>query len=104
MESTIFEQTFDKWNWKEIRHCPGRFIFAEGRSRLTSGEITAIEIKVYKFKSEKIVDEISAAQFDTGGRLISYMKEDYQLLHTLNNKDGFTGKLHQLGIVLPNIE
>lgn len=103
-ESTTFEQVFDKWNWKEIHHCPGRFIFAEGRSRLTAEEIIGIDIKIYKFKSEMGVDEILVAKFATGGGLISYIKEDHQFLHTLNNEDGLMRKLHQLGIVLPNID
>jgi hypothetical protein len=102
LESTTFEQAFDKWNWKEIRNCPGRFIFARGRSRLTCGEITGIEIKIYKFKSEQVVDEILVARVDTGGGLVSYVKEDCQFLHTLNNEDGFTRKLRQLEIVLPD--
>lgn len=100
----IFEQTFDKWNWTEIRNCPGRFIFAAGRSRLTAEEITGIEIKADKFTSEKAGDEILVVKFDTGGGLISYIKEDYQFLHTLNNEDGFTRKLQQLRIVLPHNE
>ena len=102
LESPTFEQVFDKWNWKEIRHCPGRFIFARGRSRLTCEEIIGIEIKIYKFKSEKVVDEILVARFATGGGLVSYVKEEHQFLHTLNNEDGFTRKLHQLGIALPD--
>lgn len=102
LESTTFEQVFDKWNWSEIRNCPGRFIFADGRSRLTVEEIIEIETEVYQFRSEKIADKILVARFDTGGGLISYIKEDDQLLHTLNNKDGFTRKLHHLGVVLPD--
>ncbi len=103
-ESITFEQIFDKWSWREIRHCPGRFIFAEGRSGLTAEEIVGIEIKVYKFKFEKTVDEIFIAELGTGGGLISYIKEDDRFLHTLNNADGFRRKLDQLGIVLPHPE
>ena len=52
LESTTFEQIFDKWNWKENRNCPDRFIYAEGRSRLASEEITGIEIKVSKYRTK----------------------------------------------------
>ena len=104
LEPTIFEQIFDKWDWSEIRHCPGRFIFVEGRSKLSPEEIIGIEIEVYKFRSEGIADEILTARFNTGGGLISYIKEDNQFLHSLNNEDGFRRKLCQIGIVLPGAE
>jgi hypothetical protein len=104
LEPTIFDQIFDKWDWSEIRHCPGRFIFAEGRSKLSSEEIIGIKIEVYKFRSEKITDETLVVRFDTGGGLISYIKEDDQFLHSLNNEDGFRRKLRQLEIVLPDTE
>jgi len=75
VEATNFEQAFVQWNWKPIRNCPGRFIFAEGRSRLIAEEIAGIKIKTYEFRSEKVPDKVLVAKFNTGGGLISYLKE-----------------------------
>jgi len=36
----------------------------------------------------------------TDGGLIAYQQTDGRLIHTLNTPDGFSRKLHQLGITL----
>ena len=42
-------------------------------------------------------DPVIVTPFDDGG-LISYRKADGMFLHTLNTREGFERKLHQLGI------
>lgn len=42
-------------------------------------------------------DPVIVTPFEDGG-LISYRKADGMFLHTLNTRDGFERKLHQLGI------
>jgi hypothetical protein len=45
-------------------------------------------------------DAVLVAKFPDGG-LISYMREDDTVMHTLNTPDGLARKLRQLGIAHP---
>lgn len=101
---TVFERIFNKWEWRPIRNCPGRFTFTDGSTDLTVEEILDAKIKTYKFKSAKVTDEVLVAAFFTGGGLISYAKEGGLFLHTLNNRDGFRRKLRQMEIALPETD
>ena len=94
-----FEQIFERWNWRQIRNCPGRFALIGGRSKLTVEEIVEAEVEVYNFISPKASDEISVVKFSDGG-FISYHKPDNEFLHTLNTHEGFFRKLKQLEINL----
>jgi len=51
------------------------------------------------FLSPKAKDCVLVAPLEDGG-LISYRQTDGRLLHTLNTPEGFSRKLHQLGITL----
>lgn len=101
-EPTSFQAVFDKWSWKEIRNCPGRFIFAEGVGKLTLNEIVGENLPVYEFETRMASDKVQVLEFgNDGGGLISFVKNDDKFLHTLNTEAGFARKLRQLEIFLP---
>ncbi len=100
-KAVVFQEVFDEWNWKPIRNCPGRFIFAEGSTELTVNDIARVKLPVYEFETEVVPDKVIIIEFGDGGGLISYIKNAGKFLHTLNNEDGFARKLRQLKIVLP---
>jgi hypothetical protein len=93
-----FEQIFNKWRWKPIRNCPGRYVFADGASPLTVSEIAGSDLPVSEHSSETVPDQIIVRKFAGGGGMISYRKSADSYLHTLNDTEGFTRKLAQLGI------
>jgi hypothetical protein len=93
---TIFQTVFERWTWKPIRNCPGRYIFAEGVSRLSVEELVGRGLPVFEFASEIVPDRMLVMKFDDGGGIISYKKERGCLLHTLNDTEGFTRKIGQL--------
>ena len=97
-ERSTFQKVFDKWNWKPIRNCPGRYIFAEGVSQLTVGEIAVPDLQVLEFNSEVVPDRVLVMKFDDGGGIISYHKNEGCFLHTLNDDEGLRRKLKQLEI------
>lgn len=98
-EEKTFREVFNRWTWKPIRHCPGRYIFAEGVSRLTAGELTEGNFPVLELSTEIAADKVIVMKFDDGsGGIISYKKDDSFFLHTLNDAEGFARKLAQLRI------
>lgn len=99
-EPTCFQTVFDTWSWKEIRNCPGRFIFAEGTSKLTLNEIVGANLPVYEFETRIAPDKVLVIEFGNDGGLISFVKNDGKFLHTLNTEAGFARKLRQLEISL----
>lgn len=99
---TTFQTVFDRWTWKPIRNCPGRYIFAEGASRLPVAAIVPHDFPVFEFAPEIVPDRVLVMKFDDGGGIISYKKEDGYLLHTLNDDEGFSRKIRQLRIEIRN--
>ena len=51
------------------------------------------------FVSPEAKDDVLVVPLEDGG-LISYRQTDGRLFHTLNTPEGFSRKLHQLGITL----
>ena len=67
-------------------------------SRLpVSALIADIPATIYGVRAAR--DPVLVVAFTDGG-LISYLREDGTLMHTLNTSDGFYRKLRQLGIEL----
>ncbi|MGB7923426.1 MAG: hypothetical protein WCF57_09295 [Pyrinomonadaceae bacterium] len=95
-----FNQLLERWDWKPIRNCPGRFILSAGKAGLSPEELLgeAVEVGVHHVDAAK--DTVLVAALDGGG-LISYKKPDGSFVHTLNTPEGFRRKLQQLGISLP---
>lgn len=90
----------EKWVWKPIRNCPGRYVLQGGRPDLSPQEIVGNEIQISAYRTSTAKDTVLVAAIEGGG-LISYQRQDGTFLHTLNTPEGFARKLRQLGIPLP---
>ena len=100
-DSTIFQQVFERWAWKPIRNCPGRYIFAPGAVSLTVNEIASGDFFVFDAESDVVPDTFLVMKFgDDSGGLISYRKSENSFLHTLGDEAGFLKKLKQLKVNL----
>lgn len=88
-----------RWPWKAIPNCPGRFVLATGERAVPFATLLGPDHRVHEFRSEKARDLVLVAPLEDGG-LISYVREDGSVVHTLNTLDGFARKLADLGIVL----
>lgn len=93
---TTFEKVFGGGNWKPIRNCPGRFVMIGGRSDLPIEKIVESKNPVIEFSTEIIPDKVLTLEFEDGGGIISYAKDDGKFIHTLNTQEGFKRKLDQL--------
>jgi hypothetical protein len=93
-----FERLLSTWSWQPIRNCPGRFTLVSGGPHLQisaligNGPTTSRRVPTTR-------DTVIVAMFP-GGALISYLRDDGTLMHTLNTPDALARKLQQLGIEL----
>lgn len=92
-----FNQLLEKWCWKPIRHCPGRFILSGAQADLSPEEIVGETVDVGVYRVDAAKDIVLVVRLDQGG-LISYKKQDGSFIHTLNTPEGLRRKLRQLGI------
>jgi hypothetical protein len=95
-----FDDLIDRWSWKPIRNCPGRFVLVNAALNLSLSELVGPDVEVSEFQVEAARDTVLVARLNRGG-VISYKRGDGSLLHTLNTAEGFERKLRQLGIELP---
>lgn len=84
-------------NWRPIPNCPGRYVLAEGVSAESPQQLAATAVAAIRHVVSRARDPLWVIAFDEGG-LISYERGDGRWLHTLNDADGFTRKLLDLGI------
>jgi hypothetical protein len=91
-----FSALFERWAWRPIPNCPGRYVLAEGPI-VTPPEEMAPGANGSEHASISARDPVIVTPFDDGG-LISYRKADGRFLHTLNTREGFERKLCQLDI------
>ena len=94
-----FDDLMNRWNWKPIRNCPGRFLLDDATHSLTLSELLGENIEVSEFSVDAAKDIVLVARIHQGG-IISYKKGDGTFIHTLNTLEGFQRKLRQLGIKL----
>jgi hypothetical protein len=66
-------------------------------SRLPLSALTDARGTIYRVPAAR--DPVLVVELEGGG-LISYLREDGALIHTLNSSDGFRRKLRQLGVEL----
>src|SRR5262249_48668938 len=91
-----FASLLDRFPWKAIPNCPGRYILAGADSRIQPGDLVpSAQVREYSVQAAR--DPVVVVRFDGGG-IISYKKPDGSYLHTLNTREGFERKLIQLGI------
>jgi hypothetical protein len=92
-----FSALFDRWAWRPIPNCPGRYVLSAGPVATLPEEIVPGATGGSEHLCATAKDPVIVTPFEDGG-LISYGKADGMFLHTLNTREGFERKLHQLGI------
>ena len=92
-----FKTLKNKYDWKEIYGCPGRFILKNADKITTPEELLNEKVIINSIRRDDTSDEILIARFKDGG-LISYKKTDGTIIHTLNTEEGFLKKLQKLNI------
>jgi hypothetical protein len=97
MPTATFTALFDRWAWRQIRNCPGRFAFAAGPVAAPPEEIVPGASSGSQHVCGMARDPVIVTPLEDGG-LISYRRADGTFLHTLNTREGFERKLRQLGL------
>ena len=96
----VFIQTLlDRWQWKPIRHCPGRFVLVTTDVSMSLDSLLESDCHAEAFMTDAAKDRVLVVPLEDGG-LISYARADGRVVHTLNTAEGFVRKLSQLGISL----
>ena len=96
-EPVTFAALIDRWAWRPIPNCPGRYVLAAGPVAAPPEEIVPGASGGSEHVSVTARDPVIVTPFEDGG-LISYRKADGTFLHTLNTREGLDRKLLQLGI------
>lgn len=91
-----FSTLFNRWAWRQIPNCPGRYVLAAGPV-VAPPEAIVPGATSSEHACGTAKDPVIVTPFEDGG-LISYRKSDGMFLHTLNTREGFDRKLRQLGI------
>lgn len=95
--AVTFKTLFDRWPWRPIPNCPGRYVLTTGPVATRPEDIAPGANATSEHVSVSARDPIVVTPFDDGG-LISYRQASGMFLHTLNTREGFERKLRQLGI------
>jgi hypothetical protein len=93
-----FSDLIDRWAWRPIPNCPGRYVLGTGPVATPPDEIVPGAGAGSEHVTAAARDPVIVTPFDDGG-LISYRKADGGFLHTLNTREGFERKLRQLAIL-----
>lgn len=99
-----FDDLFNRYHWKAIRNCPGRYVLTDAPLDLTVEELLGVEPEPREFRVEAARDRVRVTLLQSGGGVISYLRPDGSCLHTLNTADGLQRKLTALGIEMPSYE
>jgi len=94
---TSFQEVLEKWDWKPMSRCPGRFILAGGISSVSFSELTGCDLPVKEYRVRLAPDPVFVCLLSEGG-IISYRKEDEGYIHTLCDAASLERKLNQLEI------
>jgi hypothetical protein len=95
--NVTFATLFERWAWRPIPNCPGRFVLASGSDAIAPADMAPGADDGSEHVCAGAKDPVIVTPFEDGG-LISYRKADGMFLHTLNTREGFERKLRQLGI------
>lgn len=71
-EQSSFHQLFEARTWRQIPHCPGRYIATALDERLTVAELAGFDEGVKAFESERAQDTVLVMKIPGGG-IISYL-------------------------------
>lgn len=91
-----FDELLSRYQWQPIRNCPGRYVL-KGSTRLRQEDLCENDVRSLQYFPAAAHDPVLVTGLESGG-LISYLKKDGRLVHTLNTETGFARKLEQLGI------
>jgi hypothetical protein len=97
MAPATFSVLFDRWAWRPIWNCPGRYALASGPVATPPEQIVLGATGGSEQVCDTAKDPVIVTPFEDGG-LISYRRSNGMFLHTLNTREGFERKLRQLGI------
>ena len=97
MAPVTFSSLFDRWAWRPISNCPGRYALASGPVATAPEQIVPGATGASEHVCGTAKDPVIVTPFEDGG-LISYRRASGLFLHTLNTREGFERKLRQLGI------
>ena len=97
MPTHTIDGLMQKYQWRPIPDCPGRFVLndPDGSSQLE--HFMTANLSVTEHRSATARDVVLVANIDGGG-LITYLRSDGTMLHTLGDSAGHSRKLQQLGI------
>ena len=95
-----FDIIKEKYLWRAIRGCPGRFILPGGPTETSIDELLEQKVAVRIYHTSSLPDPVLVVSFPDGGGIISYKKAESGFIHTLNTKEGFERKLATLDIKL----
>jgi len=87
-----------EYHCNEIANCPGRYVVRSIPENLSISELLSNEVEVSYYNSPRARDQIAVVALEDGG-IISYIRSNGTILHTINNKSGFSRKLNDLGII-----
>ena len=94
-----FDDIYERYNWRPIRDCPGRYVLRDASKELTVEQVMGVEVSVREFRVDGTPDVVLVAKFPGGG-LISFRKPTGVIVHTLNTPDGLARRLARFGIEL----
>lgn len=89
----------ERWQWKPIRNCPGRFVLLTTDYSMPLDSLLGRRCTAQSFITHATRDRVFVVPLQDGG-VISYARADGRVVHTLNTAVGFARKLSQLGITL----
>ena len=96
MTMPTFQEIFQRYRWGPIRNCPGRYRLVPSGS-VSVEDLVGADAPVYSYRSIHAHDTVLVCELADGG-IISYMRKDGLVVHTLNDSDGFARKIRQLEI------
>lgn len=95
----LIQTLLDRWQWKPIRHCAGRFVLVTTDLSMPLDSLLGSDCHAQAFMTDAAKDRVLVVPLEDGG-LISYARADGRIVHTLNTAEGFIRKLSQLRIAL----
>ncbi|WP_157738914.1 hypothetical protein [Labrenzia sp. VG12] len=92
-----FDELKAHWFWRPINNCPGRFVLVNEDPCLPLVKLVPNIDEATDHEIDGNRDKVVVLPIEGGG-LISYIRSNGTVLHTLNTDAGFMRKLAQLGI------
>ena len=69
-----FEELRNRWGWKPIRGCPGRYVLPGTEFNGAPNDLLGAQAKVDEFRVDAAKDPVVVARLAQGGGLISYIQ------------------------------